>query len=154
VQANLFMDCSYCNEFPPPVSVPGTCFVAHSLPGPSHFSAWHRFCNMGDFFPAASTRQLKSLQIHATYRNLWTTPALNEVPPHLRGGEMHAAVPSAGHSQTRRPSPQIGFGGQSQGFTNRGPQRAFRKMSPHLAGGKFLAAFPSARHPRPRRSTD
>jgi hypothetical protein len=86
-------------------------------------------------------------------RNLWPSRALTEVSPHLRGGELRAAVPTAEHAWTRRPSAPIGFSGQMpHRFLNRGPPRTIREMPSHLTVGELGAAAPSARHPRPCRA--
>ena len=86
-------------------------------------------------------------------RNLWSSRTLTEVPPHLRGGELRAAVPTAEHARTSWPSSPIGFAEQlPHRFLNRGPPRTICEMPPHLAVGEPGAAAPSARHPRPRRA--
>jgi hypothetical protein len=105
--------------------------------------------------PVSLNSTHKVLEEHASCRNFWASRALSEVTPHPRGGEVTAAIPTAGHVRTSRPSAQIGLWGQlPRQWMNFWPPRAFREMPPHLAGRELRAAVPPARHPRPRRSSN
>jgi hypothetical protein len=50
-----------------------------------------------------------TLHEHASRRSLRTSRAVCEVPSHFGGGELNAAVPTAPHSRTRRPSAPTSF---------------------------------------------